>query len=432
MKIDQKTIMTKRKGRKGEEWRNFTRHEYVPPPIPAQTNPEHPSRDQAQKDALNAWARKGFKGSIIAATGFGKSRIGVLAVGYSLEELIERDALGDSKCLVLVPTTQLQAQFEEEFKKWGFEDYLEFIDIVCYQSAHKLRDEHYHVVLCDEIHLGLSPVYREFFEHNTYDKLLCMTATIPEEPEYRQILVNLAPPVYKLSLDDAVDRGYVADYQIYCVGVKLTTDEKQEYDAYQSLFVRMKMALGGYDAFTKAQGILSGRMPGNKGVAAQFMNAIRGRKKVVQHAAYKIDEAKVIIDHYENDKVLTFGGSNAFADEIAECVDGISYHSGKTPKKRENILECFRDGGCRVLCTTKALNQGFNVPDVGIGIIVGLESKALPLIQRVGRLLRKSEDKVGRVYILYVKDSQEESWLNKAVSKLKNVQRGEDLTLFLK
>jgi superfamily II DNA or RNA helicase len=430
--------MTKRKGRKGEEWRDF----HPKPPsterivLTPERSPIPTSRDKAQKEALNAWARKGFKGSIIAATGFGKSRIGVLAVGYSIDELVDKNAniLDHNdlhKCLVLVPTTQLQAQFEEEFKKWGFEDYLEMIDIMCYQSAHKLRDEHYHVVLCDEIHLGLSPVYREFFEYNTYDKLLCMTATMPEEPEYRQILINLAPPVYKLSLDDAVEKGYVADYQIYCIGVKLTTVEKKEYDAYQSLFVRMKMALG-YDAFTKAQSILSGYTPGNKGVAAQFMNAIRGRKKVVQHAGYKIDEAKVIIDHYKDDKVLTFGGSNAFADDIAEEVDGISYHSGKTPKKRENILECFRDGGCRILCTTKALNQGFNVPDVGIGIIVGLESKSLPLIQRVGRLLRKSEDKVGRVYILYVKDSQEETWLNKAVSKLKNVQRGEDLKLFLK
>lgn len=426
--------MTKRKGRKGEEWRNFHRHE---PDKPIVLTPErdttNSSRTDAQKDALNAWARKGFKGSIIAATGFGKSRIGVLAVGYSIDELVDKninilDHTDLHKCLVLVPTTQLQAQFEEEFKKWGFEDYLELIDIICYQSAHKLKDEHYHVVLCDEIHLGLSPVYREFFENNTYDKLLCMTATMPEEPEYRQILVNLAPPVYKLSLDEAVEKGYVADYQIYCIGVDLTTTEREEYNAYQKLFIKMKMALGGYDAFSKAQGILSGRISGNKGLAAQFMNSIRGRRKVVQHAAYKIDETKEIIDHYENEKILTFGGTNAFADEIAECVDGISYHSGKTPKKRENILECFRDGGCRVLCTTKALNQGFDVPDVGIGIIVGLDSKALPMIQRIGRLLRKNEDKIGKIYILYVKDSQEEVWLNKATKNLNNINRDVNLT----
>ena len=41
-------------------------------------------KDREQKKALNIWASKGFKGSVIAGTGFGKSRIGVLAINYAL------------------------------------------------------------------------------------------------------------------------------------------------------------------------------------------------------------------------------------------------------------------------------------------------------------------------------------------------------------
>ena len=41
-------------------------------------------RDKEQKAALNAWANQNFIGSIIAGTGFGKSRCGVIAVGESL------------------------------------------------------------------------------------------------------------------------------------------------------------------------------------------------------------------------------------------------------------------------------------------------------------------------------------------------------------
>ena len=382
------------------------------------------SRDKAQTEALNKWAKARFKGSIIAATGFGKSRVGVLAIGHSLEENTDKEA----KALVLVPTIQLQDQFKEELIKWGFELYLDRVEIICYQSAHKFVGEHYHIVLCDEIHLGLSPIYREFFTKNTYDRILCMTATLPEEPEYRQVLINLAPPIYKISLDECVKNGYVAEYQIYCFGVPLTDEEKAEYDGYQKLFVKMKMALGGYDAFTKAQAILAGTAGGNKGLAAQFMNSIRGRKKVVQHAASKITDTMRIVDHHEDQKILTFGGTNSFADEMAEATEGISYHSGKTAKQRVEILKCFTEGDCRVLCSTKALNQGFNIPNVGIGVIVGLDSKALPMIQRIGRLLRKSEDKIGKIYILYVKDSQEEKWLNNAIKDLNNINRDIDLT----
>jgi superfamily II DNA or RNA helicase len=34
----------------------------------------------------------------------------------------------------------------------------------------------------------------------------------------------------------------------------------------------------------------------------------------------------------------------------------------------------------------QALNQGFDIPNANIGIICGLTSKALSMVQRIGRL----------------------------------------------
>ena len=127
-------------------------------------------RDKEQRKALNAWAKQGFVGSVIAGTGFGKSRVGVLAVEHTL--------MDGGDALILVPTVQLQEQFVEEFAKWGVDS--TNVEVICYQSAYKLKDLHYNIVVCDEIHLGLSPEYRKFFENNTYDRLLCMTATLPD------------------------------------------------------------------------------------------------------------------------------------------------------------------------------------------------------------------------------------------------------------
>ena len=73
------------------------------------------------------------------------------------------------------------------------------------------------------------------------------------------------------------------------------------------------------------------------------------------------------------------------------------------------------------MCSTKALNQGFDVPDADMGIICGLTSKSLTMIQRVGRLLRFQENKVGKIIVLYVKNTQEEKWLKSAVKGLTNV-----------
>ena len=142
-------------------------------------------RDVEQKKALNNWAGAGYIGSIIAGTGFGKSRCGVLAVEYALKH--------GGNALILVPTVQLQDQFIEEFDKWGVST--DNVEVLCYQSAYKMIGRHYDVVICDEIHLGLSPEYRKFFDNNIFDRLLCMTATLPEEYEYKELLLEIAPIV---------------------------------------------------------------------------------------------------------------------------------------------------------------------------------------------------------------------------------------------
>ena len=377
------------------------------------------TKSKEQSNALNAWHTAGYRGSIIAGTGFGKSRCGVLAVAHTLKD--------GGRALVLVPTVQLQEQFKEEFKKWGHTALLTRIDVMCYQSAHKLEGEHYDIVVCDEVHLGLSPVYRQFFERNTYDKILCMTATLPEEDEYKQLLKELAPTVFTITIDECVQKGLVAPYDIYCIPVELTDVERAAYKKANNLFVQCKYRLGGFDAFNEANRILRGGQ-GDKGAAAQFFNAIRQRKAVVQHAENKLHMASHIRDPHQDDKILTFSGTNEFTNLMAQALDGYVYHSGLSKKKREYTLELFNESESAVLCSTKALNQGFDVPDVGVGIIAGLESKALPMIQRVGRLIRFKEGKRGRVYILYVKDSQEEKWMDQATKTLHNVKRVDSLT----
>jgi superfamily II DNA or RNA helicase len=378
-------------------------------------------KDTEQRHALNMWAKTGFVGSIIAGTGFGKSRCGVLAAGKTLRDHIE----GEGRGIVLVPTVQLRDQFEEEFSKWGYEDVVDLIDFVCYQSAYKLKDNHYNIVVCDEVHLGLSPEYRKFFENNTYDRLLCMTATLPEENEYKLHLFKLAPTVYRISLDQCVAMGLVSPYDIVCVPIKLTDEEQKEYKSINKKFVYWKYQLGQFGAFDAAKAIMANKNASakDKQAAARFYACIRDRKKIVDFASNKVAQLQKLVIQNLDSKMLVFGGANAFTDTLCNATQpfSVSYHSGKTKKQRENALLEFKEGNKNVLCSTKALNQGLDVPDASVGVVCGLTSKALPMIQRIGRLIRFQEDKKGKIYILYVKDSQEEKWLKSSVKGLKNI-----------
>ena len=372
-------------------------------------------RDIEQKKALNAWANQGFRGSIIAGTGFGKSRCGVLAIEHVLKN--------GGNALILVPTVQLQDQFIDEFDKWGVST--DNVEILCYQSAYKLKDNNYSVVLCDEVHLGLSPQYRKFFENNTYRNLLCMTATLPEDEEYRELLHDLAPVRYKITLDQCVDMGIVAPYNIYCKALSLTPAEKDEYKKINNSFVYYKYQLGQFDAFDEAKRLLADKNahPADKKSAVLFYKAMRDRKKVVDFASNKVAVFQNLVFENMGSKILAFSGANDFTDELCASVDPLSaaYHSNKTKKQREKALEDFKTGAINVLCSTKALNQGLDIPDANMGIICGITSKALSMIQRVGRLVRFQENKIGEIYILYVKDSQEEKWLKNATRSLNNI-----------
>ena len=374
-------------------------------------------RDEEQRKALNKWARNNYIGSIIAGTGFGKSRCGIMAIDYMFSNYKANNAL------ILVPTVQLQQQFIDEFDKWSVDS--SKVNIICYQSAYKLIGQHYNIVICDEIHLGLSPEYRKFFENNTYDKLLCMTATLPEEYEYKELLEKIAPTVYKITLDKCVQLGIVSPYNITCIPVTLTVNEKTDYKKANNSFVQWKYMLGQFNAFESAQMIMANKnaTPGDKKKAIMFYRAIRMRKQIVDFAENKIHTFKEIYKDNPDNKILVFSGANDFTDKLCNSIapNAMAYHSKKTKKQKELALESFRDGSINVLCSTKALNQGFDVPDANMGIICGITSKSLSMIQRVGRLIRFKEGKVGEIIILYVADSQEEKWLKNAVKSLKNI-----------
>ena len=298
------------------------------------------TKDKEQRKALNNWSLNNYTGSIIAGTGFGKSRCGVMAINHILNNH------GGSNALVLVPTTQLQEQFKEEFEKWDCKDCLNRVEVMCYQSAYKLKNKHYSIVVCDEIHLGLSAQYRKFFQNNTYDNILCLTATLPEEPRYRAYLHMLAPSVYTLTLDECVAMELVAPYEIYCVPLELTDEERAEYKRINNLFVSHKMALEP-NAFDFAKTALKSPNISYelKAHAAGFYKTIRERKGIVDKAYNKIAKFKEIVYDNLDKKIITFGGLNEFTDRLAESVEPLAevYHSKKSTKQKREALRRFRE-----------------------------------------------------------------------------------------
>jgi superfamily II DNA or RNA helicase len=56
------------------------------------------------------------------------------------------------------------------------------------------------------------------------------------------------------------------------------------------------------------------------------------------------------------------------------------------------ILDEFRNGKYKAICSSQVLDEGIDVPDANVGIIVSGTGSNREFVQRLGRLLRPSKN----------------------------------------
>jgi len=83
------------------------------------------------------------------------------------------------------------------------------------------------------------------------------------------------------------------------------------------------------------------------------------------------------------------------------------YHSKMNDSARRNVLQQYKEGTLRLLVCCKALDEGLNIPSTDAGIIVSASMSARQRVQRLGRMLRRS-DEIKRIYFLYIGESSED------------------------
>lgn len=114
-----------------------------------------------------------------------------------------------------------------------------------------------------------------------------------------------------------------------------------------------------------------------------WMRCLRLRKQFVQSHPKKIEIAKKIINARKDKKILTFSATIADAEKIGT---GLVLHSKQSKKQNEKILEQFKKQETGVLCSSKAANQGLDVPGLSVGIITSVDSSKITKQQRIKKL----------------------------------------------
>ncbi len=372
------------------------------------------SRDERQDLCITKWKEAGGRATVLAATGFGKTRIALKTIKRVL------DKKKDYKVLIVVPSDYLRLQWIFELAEWGM---TANTTVTIINTAIK-TDQVYDLVICDEVHLFVAETFVRVFAKVKYKLILCLTGTIDRLDGKQVLLEKYAPICDTITLDEAIKSNWVADYKQYKVLIDVDlTDYKKEHTKFLHHF-----SYFGYD-FNLAMKCVTDFQARNKFArdhgqlpkdvmlhAIGFIKSMKARKSFIYDHPKKIEIANKIINARLDKKIITFTKSVEHAKSIC-C--GEVYHAKVSKKKKAEIMKQFNDADFGVINTCKALDVGADVKGVNTAIIISGDSSSITKRQKIGRAIRKEEEKVAELWQFVIKGTVEEEWFRKSSEKLK-------------
>lgn len=377
-----------------------------PVPCPRFSRPKVELRDY-QRQALKAWARAGRWGTIVLPTGSGKTFVALEAI-YQL----------NLASLVVVPTIDLMEQWasilrEELGAKVGLfgggEHEIEALTVATYDSAY-LRAEQlgdkFPLIVFDEVHHLPAPRYSGIAELFASPYRMGLTATYEREDGLHTALPRLVgDKVYEVAVQKLAGK-HLADYDLRIIKTDLTPGEKKEYDRHSRIY---RSYLRGRGISLRTHGdfrrfiMLSGRDPR----AREALLARHRARVIALNSEAKLEVLRELLRKHAGDRVLIFTEHNRLVQRISKVflLPAITHRT--TKEERRHNLARFKEGAYRVIVTSKVLDEGIDVPEANVGVILSGTGSTREYRQRLGRLLRKKQGKRAVLYEIVSRDTSE-------------------------
>lgn len=366
-------------------------------------------RREIQLESFSAWKNNKSIGFVKIPTGNGKSWV-------IMDALSEETAL--SKCILLSETRVRDDQYYIERKK-----YMEITgnsvtvqpELETYQKAYRFKDKHYDLVIADEADfIGLE--YSLFFNNNTYDKILLLSATRSESVKYGEgnaeitkgeILDNIAPLVYEYTISESIKNGTNRELDIvvyrhilnesnidcsFPKSKKTLIEGLSEQKAYNMYNWRYKYVMEAPSSPFKVNAIKKWAM-----ARARFLYGLPSKVDLVKKLLSKMDG-----------KTLILGNSLDALYQITQ--NTLSSRNSNDVNKQ--LLKDINSGAIDHIAADKMITRGANIPKLDNIILLSYQASSDILLQKLGRL-RLNEGLTGKVHMFLTVDTQEEMWFEK-------------------
>ena len=386
-----------------------------------------------QLEALISWLKCGRRGIIEAVTGTGKTNVAIRAAA-------DAHRLG-LFVLVVVTSRVLMEQWSESLKQAlpncvigrlgdSFSDRVDDCDVLVTtrHSASAKKpvppDGQNGLIIADECHGFGGLTLRKSLIHE-YEERLGLTATLERSDDAveKTLLPYFGGVCFRYDFAQAILDGVCAQPRVAFVAVPLAKEERDEYDLTEADLVASRQVLRSipdmpqepFGAFLAAVSYLSENDAGPNGKAATtYLESFSKRREIVatSRAKYEVlsSFAPVILGA---SGALIFTQTVKAANHAINRLDpllGIEIITGDTARlERETILTDLRKGKLDAVAAPRVLDEGIDVPNANLGIVVNASRTRRQMIQRMGRILRIKKAGVGaRFVVLYASDTLED------------------------
>jgi len=360
-----------------------------------------------QNKALDNWQRAGNRGILVLPTAAGKTFIALRAI-----DLLR------TQTLIIVPTLDLIDQWRKRVREClgveagvvgGGENVVRMVTVSTYDSAYSQAAQlgnKFMFLVFDEVHHLASPGYMQIGEMYIAPYRMGLTATY-ERSDQRHALLPLivGDPVYSIDIEELTGK-HLSPYTYEKVAVELTREEQQTYEAEMSTFKnylqQRHIVLKSAADFQKFI-MTTGRDPRAREALLARNRALR----VAVNSEAKLNLLAERLEAYREEKILIFTLYNDLVYTISRrfLIPAVTY---QTPREeRREILANFGSSKYKVIVTSQVLDEGMDVPDASVGLILGGTGSTREYVQRLGRLLRKKEGKTAKLVEIISKETVE-------------------------
>jgi len=372
-----------------------------------------------QLEGFNKWLEASMRGIIILPTAAGKTHIALKAISKL-----------QAQTMIVVPTLDLMDQWKrmvlehlnlEAGTVGGGENTVKMVTISTYDSAYLQAESlgnRFILIVFDEVHHLGSPGYMQIAEMYIAAYRMGLTATY-ERSDGRHLLLPqlVGDPVYTLEVEELAGR-HLSPYSHEKIYVRLTPEEQRVYEREMAIFRQYlkerRIVLRSARDFHRLI-MLTGRDQNARQALLARNNALR----TALNSEAKVKKLATLLETYKDEKILIFTLHNDLVYRISRrfLIPAITY---QTPREeRRDILSGFRRGQYRAIVTSQVLDEGVDVPDASVGLVLSGTGSKREYIQRLGRILRKVEGKKARLLEIVSKQT-----IEMGISRRRHPRRG--------